>query len=234
MTTTKRPDWAELIEHLIALPAVAGPLARLKEDWVDPPAAVEGCARALSRVGLGIVGGSAEQALLVIPAMSDAMSRLVEGTAWGNGAYWAVLRTAPHKIVIRGPKPERASIGGISFMVMHLSLAEWRAWRDKNTAAPIAREDLRNIVERIERLEEERKSIADDIKSIIENAQSTGFSAKAIRRVVRWRAMDEEQRRASMETEELTAVYLDALGDRRDDAEQDEGAGGNDDDDPGP
>ncbi len=73
----------------------------------------------------------------------------------------------------------------------------------------IAKDQLRSIVERIERLEEEKKAIADDIKEIYAEAKANGFDSKIIRQVVRIRKIDRDER---MEQEAMLDLYLHALG----------------------
>ncbi|MBT7581909.1 MAG: DUF2312 domain-containing protein [Kordiimonadaceae bacterium] len=73
----------------------------------------------------------------------------------------------------------------------------------------IAADALRSYIERIERLEEEKKALADDIKDIYAEAISTGFDVKIIRQIVRLRKMDENDRQ---EQEALLDTYTHALG----------------------
>ena len=73
----------------------------------------------------------------------------------------------------------------------------------------IAADALRSYIERIERLEEEKKAMADDIKDIYAEAKSTGFDVKIIRQIVRLRKMDENDRQ---EQEALLDTYAHALG----------------------
>lgn len=73
----------------------------------------------------------------------------------------------------------------------------------------IAADALRSYIERIERLEVEKKAMADDIKDIYAEAKSTGFDAKVIRQIVRLRKMDENDRQ---EQEALLDLYSHALG----------------------
>lgn len=80
--------------------------------------------------------------------------------------------------------------------------------RDAKTAG-IAADRLRSIVERIERLDEERKSIGGDIKDIFAEAKSAGFDVKAIRAVLKIR----KQKPAEVEEQEsLIDLYRRALG----------------------
>jgi uncharacterized protein (UPF0335 family) len=68
---------------------------------------------------------------------------------------------------------------------------------------------LRAFIERIERLEEEKKTIADDIKDVYGEAKATGYDAKAMRRIVSMRRQDHQKRK---EEEEILDLYLSALG----------------------
>jgi uncharacterized protein (UPF0335 family) len=73
----------------------------------------------------------------------------------------------------------------------------------------IAADRLRSIIERIERLEEERKALADDIKDIYSEAKSAGFDVKVVRQVIRLR----KQEPAEVEEQEtLLDLYRRALG----------------------
>jgi uncharacterized protein (UPF0335 family) len=76
-------------------------------------------------------------------------------------------------------------------------------------ASDVARDQLRAFVERIERLEEEKKTIADDIKDVYGEAKGTGFDTKALRKVIAIRKMDRDER---MEQEAILDTYLHALG----------------------
>lgn len=77
----------------------------------------------------------------------------------------------------------------------------------------IASEQLKSIVSRIERLESEKKAIADDIKDVYAEAKAIGFDPKILRQVVRIRKQDAAERE---EAETLLEMYLNALGDLRD------------------
>jgi uncharacterized protein (UPF0335 family) len=72
-----------------------------------------------------------------------------------------------------------------------------------------ARDKLRLTVERIERLEEEKKEIAEQIKEVYGEAKSLGYDTKALRSVIRLRKQDRDER---AEQEAILEVYLDALG----------------------
>ena len=73
----------------------------------------------------------------------------------------------------------------------------------------IAADQLRLLIERIERLEEEKKGIADDIKDVYAEAKSTGFDTKTIRTIVKLRKMEKHHRD---EAEMLLDTYKAALG----------------------
>ena len=68
---------------------------------------------------------------------------------------------------------------------------------------------LRLLIERVERLEEEKKGIADDIKDVYGEAKAVGYDAKMMRQIVRLRKMKPDDRR---EMESILEVYKAALG----------------------
>lgn len=68
---------------------------------------------------------------------------------------------------------------------------------------------LKAIIERIERLEEEKRTIADDIKDVYAEAKGNGFDIKVLRKIVSLRRQDANERR---EQDELLDTYLRALG----------------------
>lgn len=73
----------------------------------------------------------------------------------------------------------------------------------------VAAGQLRAFIERIERLEEEKKSIADDIKETYAEMKGTGFDTKAVRAIVRMRKKDQAERQ---EEEAIIDLYKSALG----------------------
>ena len=73
----------------------------------------------------------------------------------------------------------------------------------------VARDQLRSIIERIERLEEEKKSLADDIKDVYAEAKANGFDTKALRKIVAIRKQDQNER---LEQEAVLDTYMAALG----------------------
>ena len=68
---------------------------------------------------------------------------------------------------------------------------------------------LKSFVERVERLEEEKKSLAEDIRDVYAEAKSTGFEPKILRKIVSLRRANLEKRR---EEQELLDLYMSALG----------------------
>ncbi|HXE04134.1 MAG TPA: DUF2312 domain-containing protein [Methyloceanibacter sp.] len=72
-----------------------------------------------------------------------------------------------------------------------------------------AKDQLRTIVARIERLEEEKAALSTDLKEVYAEAKGNGFDVKALRTVIRLRKQDESKRR---EEEAVLATYLHALG----------------------
>lgn len=83
---------------------------------------------------------------------------------------------------------------------------------DGNTPAHtggVAQDQLRSIVERIERLEEEKAAIANDVKEVYAEAKGNGFDTKTLRQVIRLRKQDKAERQ---EQEAILDLYLHALG----------------------
>jgi uncharacterized protein (UPF0335 family) len=73
----------------------------------------------------------------------------------------------------------------------------------------VAAERLRSFIERVERLEEDKKAIANDIKDVYAEAKGEGYEVKVLRQIVRLRKMDRADRQ---EQEALLDLYLSALG----------------------
>ena len=76
-------------------------------------------------------------------------------------------------------------------------------------AARFAKDQLKSVIERVERLEEEKKTISDDIRDVYAEAKGNGFDIKALRTIVRLRKQDVNERR---EQETIQETYLQALG----------------------
>jgi uncharacterized protein (UPF0335 family) len=73
----------------------------------------------------------------------------------------------------------------------------------------VAAEELKQFIERIERLEEEKAGIAGDIKEVFAELKGRGFDAKAIRQILRIRKQDHAERQ---EEEAILELYMQALG----------------------
>jgi uncharacterized protein (UPF0335 family) len=73
----------------------------------------------------------------------------------------------------------------------------------------VAQDQIRAFIERIERLEEEKQAIADDIKEVYAEAKGNGFDTKVLRQIIRIRKQDAAER---MEQEALLELYMAALG----------------------
>lgn len=73
----------------------------------------------------------------------------------------------------------------------------------------VARDQLRAFVERIERLEEEKKTVADDIKDVYGEAKAMGFDTKILKKAIALRKKDDQER---LEEEIILNTYLHALG----------------------
>jgi len=73
----------------------------------------------------------------------------------------------------------------------------------------VAQDQIRAFIERIERMEEEKKAIADDIKEIYAEAKGNGFDTKVLRQIIRIRKQDASER---AEQEALLEPYMAALG----------------------
>ena len=76
-------------------------------------------------------------------------------------------------------------------------------------ATRFAKDQLRSIVERVEKLEEEKKAITDDVRDVYAEAKANGYDVKALRTVVKLRKQDVNERK---EQEAILETYLHALG----------------------
>ncbi|KQT52124.1 MULTISPECIES: DUF2312 domain-containing protein [unclassified Aureimonas] len=80
---------------------------------------------------------------------------------------------------------------------------------DANAETNVAAEELRAFIERIERLEEEKKTIADDIKDVYGEAKGRGYDTRVLRKIVSIRKQDQNER---AELDAILELYLQALG----------------------
>jgi uncharacterized protein (UPF0335 family) len=83
------------------------------------------------------------------------------------------------------------------------------AKEEEQPAARFGKDQLKAFVERVERLEEEKKTIADDIRDVYAEAKGSGFDVKALRAIVRLRKQDADERK---EQEAILETYMHALG----------------------
>jgi uncharacterized protein (UPF0335 family) len=80
---------------------------------------------------------------------------------------------------------------------------------NSGSATKFAKEQLKSIIERIERLEEEKKAIADDIRDVYAESKGNGYDVKALRTIIRMRKQDAAAR---AEQEAILETYMHALG----------------------
>lgn len=80
---------------------------------------------------------------------------------------------------------------------------------NSDPATKIAKDQLKSIVERVERLEEERKTLGDDVRDVYSEAKGNGFDVKALRTIVRLRKQSPTER---AEQDAILATYMHAMG----------------------
>jgi len=83
------------------------------------------------------------------------------------------------------------------------------AAQKEQPATRFAKDQLKAFVERIERLEEEKKATSDDIRDVYAEAKGNGYDVKALRMIVRMRKQDPNERQ---EQETILETYMQALG----------------------
>jgi uncharacterized protein (UPF0335 family) len=83
------------------------------------------------------------------------------------------------------------------------------AAKKEETAHRFAKDQLKAFVERVERLEEEKKTISDDIRDVFAEAKAVGYDVRALRTIVRLRKQDVDERK---EYETVLETYMHALG----------------------
>jgi len=88
-------------------------------------------------------------------------------------------------------------------------MATSAAVKEEDPATNFAKDQLKSIIERIERLEEEKKAISDDIRDVYAESKGNGFDVKALRMIVRLRKQDPNERQ---EQETILETYMHALG----------------------
>ena len=90
-----------------------------------------------------------------------------------------------------------------------MATAAAAATKDEAPATRFAKDQLKAFIERIERLEEEKKAIADDIRDVYAESKANGFDTTALRAVVRLRKQDAQERN---ERQLILETYMNALG----------------------
>ena len=81
--------------------------------------------------------------------------------------------------------------------------------RDEEATVSFGRDQLKAFIERVERLEEEKKAISDDIRDVYAEAKANGFDVKALRTIVRLRKQEATERQ---EQQLILETYMHALG----------------------
>lgn len=90
-----------------------------------------------------------------------------------------------------------------------MATAAAAASKDEQAAISFGKDQLKAFIERVERLEEEKRAIADDIRDVYAEAKGSGFDVKALRTIVRMRKQDADERK---EQEAILETYMHALG----------------------
>jgi uncharacterized protein (UPF0335 family) len=101
-------------------------------------------------------------------------------------------------------RAETSTVSSLQEYTMSTSAAVQEA-----PATRFAKDQLKAIIERIERLEEEKKTISDDIRDVYAEGKGNGFDVKALRQIVRLRKQDPNERQ---EQETILETYMQALG----------------------
>lgn len=89
------------------------------------------------------------------------------------------------------------------------NVAEFKSDSEAGDVGGVAGKRLLSFFDRIERLEEEKAALAEDIKDVYAEAKAAGFEVKIMRRIMKLRKMDIEKRR---EEDELLTLYMSAIG----------------------
>ncbi|MDR6851068.1 uncharacterized protein (UPF0335 family) [Sphingomonas sp. BE123] len=134
------------------------------------------------------------EGILSVPNHIGARSVLITDLAAASAASVRAQLVAP------APTPEPSAPSPVGAQ---------RAQSEKTMSDSISAEQLRLLIERIERLEEEKKGISEDIKDVYGEAKATGFDAKIMRTVIRLRKMEKHQ---LDEQDALLETYRAALG----------------------
>jgi uncharacterized protein (UPF0335 family) len=90
-----------------------------------------------------------------------------------------------------------------------MTMSDHNSTGDVSSAEGVAADELKQFVERIERLEEEKSGIAEDIKNVFSELKGRGFDSKAVREIIKLRKQDHAERQ---EQEAILELYMQALG----------------------
>ncbi len=209
---TKQPEWAEVLRKVEGIKVTdpdcgaltVGDVFRLWEN-IDVGGFLRLIVPPLESVMLGGTLASyddMDRRLLAIPARINELALALGDT------YWQTLAKAPPKIAVS--KSGHHRIRDVRHQVILIDVAAWRAWsaehRDPST---LTNDQLKAFVERIERLEEEKKTISDDIKDVYAEAKGNGFDTKILRKVIAIRKMDPNE---YAEMQDILELYLQAIG----------------------
>jgi len=110
---------------------------------------------------------------------------------------------------VRGEASAPSAFDSITHFNQEYPMATSAAAVKEEPATTFAKDQLKAIVERIERLEEEKKTISDDIRDVYAESKGNGFDVKALRAIVRMRKQDPQERQ---EAETILETYMHALG----------------------
>jgi uncharacterized protein (UPF0335 family) len=109
----------------------------------------------------------------------------------------------------RVTSPNDADHFGTAPHCQECTMANAAAATDEQSVHRFAKDHLKAFVERVERLEEEKKAITDDVRDVYAEAKASGYDVKALRTVVKLRKQDVNERK---EQEAILETYMHALG----------------------
>jgi uncharacterized protein (UPF0335 family) len=122
---------------------------------------------------------------------------------------WAAKVQAVDNLEARADKPPTRRLGSPPRLFIESFAAMADDASSIDTLNATAQTQLRTVIERIERLEEDKAGVMADLKEVYAEAKGNGFDSKIIRKVVRLRKQDKAKR---MEEEALVDLYLSAIG----------------------
>jgi uncharacterized protein (UPF0335 family) len=110
---------------------------------------------------------------------------------------------------VRGKRAASFDFSPNRQLIQEYPMATAAAAVTEEPAIKFAKDQLKAIIERIERLEEEKKTISDDIRDVYAEAKGNGYDVKALRTIIRLRKQDANER---AEQETILETYMQALG----------------------